>query len=75
MNPINAMNLINNTTTTARILSENADTMVDLPTALTTAGLAFGAMILIYGLIWFGIEYHFNFFDLWSDIEWKLWGK
>lgn len=72
---MNAYTLNKITTDCTRVVLENTNGTTDLPSALLVAGLTLGGIALVVALTWFGVEYRFNLFDLWSDIEWKLWNK
>lgn len=69
---MNAYTLNKITTDCTRVALENTNGPIDLPTALLVAGLTIGGIALAAALIWFGVEYRFNFSELWFDIKWKL---
>ena len=69
---MNAYTLNKITTDCTRVALKNTNGTIDLPTALLVAGLTIGGIALAAALIWFGVEYRFNFSELWFDIKWKL---
>lgn len=69
---MNAHTLNKITTDCTRIVLKNTNGTIDLSTALMVAGLTIGGVALMAALIWFGVEYRFNFSELWFDIKWKL---
>lgn len=70
---MNANTLLRITTDCTRIASlAEAGQTIDLPTLLMILFGTLGFAILLPAVIWFGVEYRFNFSELWFDIKWKL---